>query len=122
MTVTAHALNAAHCFEMLGIAKVDQGIKAGDGFKNDIATFTAISTVGAAILDIFFTAEAYSTRPARTRANKNFGLIKKMHGVAFRGGWPIWPVARDFILLCRDQESLETISLQVSTGPKNKPK
>ncbi len=87
--VTPHALNAALCLEMLGIAEVDQGIEASDGFKNDVAALAAIAAIGTAILDIFLAPETDRPRPARTGANENFGLVEKMHGLPFRGVWPV---------------------------------
>jgi hypothetical protein len=82
--VTTSAAFAARGFEMLGIAEVDQRVEAFNRQEDNIAAFTAIAAVGAAILNIFFTPETDSARPALTGADIDFGLIEKMHVGAFR--------------------------------------
>ena len=83
MAVSAHALNAAHRFKMLCIAKVDKRVQARHSFKNDIATFAAIAAIRAAILDIFLAPKADSPRATCARTDKNLSLVKKMHN------WPL---------------------------------
>ena len=52
--VRARAGNAALRLEMLGVAKVDQRVEAGDGLEDDVAALAAIAAVGAAIFDMNF--------------------------------------------------------------------
>ena len=85
MAVAAHALNAAHRLEMLRIAKVDKCIQSRHSLKNDIATFAAITAVGAAILHIFFPPKADRARATCAGTDKYFCLVKKMHELAFKG-------------------------------------
>ena len=47
---------AARGAEMLGVAKVDQRVEAGDGFEHDVAALAAMAAVGAAIFDDIFRA------------------------------------------------------------------
>jgi hypothetical protein len=70
---------------MLGVAEVDQGIKARNGFENDIAALAAIAAIGPAIFDIHLAPETDSTSAARAGADKDFGLIEKMHGGLLTG-------------------------------------
>jgi hypothetical protein len=119
--VPPHSLNTAHSLEMLGVAKIDQCVQSGDGFKDNVSTFAAITSIGTTILHIFFSAKAYSPGAPCARANENFCLIKKMHGVAFRGGWPFWPVASDLIALSRNAECIRTMSRQQHDGRGSRP-
>ncbi len=83
MPVAPHALDAALCLEMLGIAEVDQRIKTSDCFKDYVTALAAIAAVRSAILDIFLTPETDSPRPARAGAYENLCLVEKMH---------VWPL------------------------------
>ena len=56
--VLAHAVVAACRLEMLLIAIVDQGVEALDTFHPDVTATAAITAVGAAEFDVFFTPEA----------------------------------------------------------------
>ena len=75
-TGPAHPARGA---EMLGVAKVDQRVQAGDGFEDDIAPFAAMTAIGAAIFDVFFTAKADGSGPAGARTDEDLGLVKEMH-------------------------------------------
>ena len=55
--VGAGAALAARGAEMLGVAKVDQRIEAGDGLEDDVAALAAVAAVGAAEFDEFFAPE-----------------------------------------------------------------
>src|SRR5579871_6224168 len=56
--VGAGAALAALGAEMLGVAKVDQRIEAGDRLEDDVAALAAVAAVGTAELDEFFAAKA----------------------------------------------------------------
>mgnify|MGYP006147935353 CR=1 FL=1 len=73
--VAPGAGGAALCLEMLGVAKVDQRVEPGDGFKDDVAALAAIAAVGAAIFDIFFAAKTDSPGATGTGADVDFRLI-----------------------------------------------
>ena len=70
---------------MLGIAKVNQRIEAGDGFEDDITAFAPIAAVRPTILHQFFAAETDGAGAAPAGADKNLGLIKEMHGCPLTG-------------------------------------
>ena len=65
---------------MLGIAKVDESIEAGDGFENNVTALAAVATVGATIFDEFFAAKRNGAGSACAGGNVDFCLIEKMHG------------------------------------------
>jgi hypothetical protein len=61
--------------EMLLISKVDEGIEAVDGRRDDIAAAPAVTAVRAAILDELLATKGDDTVAAVTRANIDFGLV-----------------------------------------------
>ena len=71
---------AARGLEMLGIAKVDQGVEPRNRFKNDIAALAAVAAIGSAVLHVHFAPERHGSGAALARAEEDFGLIEKMHG------------------------------------------
>ena len=77
--VAARAICAARGLEMLGIAKVDEGVQPFDCFKNNVAAFAAIAAIWAAIFNEFFATKGHSAGAASAGADKNLGLIKEMH-------------------------------------------
>ena len=92
MSVSAHTLNTAHGFEMLRVAEIDKCVQPSHSFNNDIAALAAIAAVGAAILNVFLAPKTDRAGATCARTDKNFSLVKKVHVVAFRGEWRIWPV------------------------------
>ena len=70
----SRSANAALRSEMLGVAKIDEGIETGDGFKDDIAAFSAIAAIWAAIFDVFFTPKRHSAHAAVARLIRRFLL------------------------------------------------
>ena len=70
---------AARRAEMLGVAKVDQRVEAGDRFEHDVAALAALAAVGAAIFDELFAPEADRAGAAGARADEDLGLVEKMH-------------------------------------------
>jgi hypothetical protein len=92
MAITAHPLNAAHSFEMLRIAEIDECVQPGHCLNNDITTLAAITAVGAAILNIFLPPKTDRARATCAGTDKNLSLVKKMHILAFRGECWFWPV------------------------------
>ena len=85
MAITAHPLNAAHSFEMLRIAEIDECVQPGHCLNNDITTLAAITAIGAAILNIFLPPKTDRARATCAGTDKYFCLVKKMHILAFRG-------------------------------------
>jgi len=86
--VLALAVIAALGLEMLGVAEVDERVEALDGFEHDVAALAAIAAVGAAVLDIFFAAEADRAGATCAGFQKDLGLVEKVHGAPssrFRG-------------------------------------
>ena len=77
--VLSFAVMAAFGLEMLAIAKVDQGVQIGDGFKNHIAAAPAVAAVRAAEFDIFFAAERTAAAAAVAGFQVDFRLIQKFH-------------------------------------------
>ena len=71
---------AARRAEMLGVAKVDQRVEAGDRLEDDVAALAAIAAVGAAIFDVLLAPEADGAGAAGARADEDLGLVEKMHG------------------------------------------
>src|SRR3546814_13947550 len=70
---------------MLGIAKVDQRVEAGDRFEHHVAALAAVAAVGAAIFDIFFTPETDGAGAAVAGLHENLGLVEEMHRRPLRG-------------------------------------
>ncbi len=66
--VAAGAALAARRPEMLGVAKVDQGVEALDRLEDDVAALAAVAAVRAAIFDIFLAPEAEPRRGRRRRS------------------------------------------------------
>ena len=81
--VTAHAMHADFGLEMLLIAEINQGIEVFDRLKNDIAATPAVTTIGTAKLNIFFTPKAYRASTAAATAHINLGLVEKLHNRSF---------------------------------------
>src|SRR3546814_15728941 len=77
--VAPGAGGAAFRLEMLGIAKVDQRVEAGDRFEHHVAALAAVAAVGAAIFDIFFTPETDGAGAAVAGLHENLGLVEEMH-------------------------------------------
>src|SRR4051812_13179704 len=75
---------AARRLEMLGVAKVDQGVEALDSFEDDIAALAAVAAVRAAIFDIFLAPESDCAGAAGAGADEDLGLVEEMHGRACR--------------------------------------
>ena len=75
----ARAALAARRAEMLGVAKVDQRVEAGDRLEDDVAALAAIAAVGAAIFDELLAPEADGAGAARAGADEDLGLIEEMH-------------------------------------------
>ena len=77
--VAARATLAARGTEVLGVAKVDQGVEAGHRFEDDVAALAAIAAVWPSIFDKLFAPERDRAWPARARAYIYLGLIEEMH-------------------------------------------
>jgi hypothetical protein len=67
---------------MLGVAKVDQRIEAGDGLEHYVSALSSISAIGTAEFDELLAPEAYGTGAARAGSDENLGLVEKMHADA----------------------------------------
>ena len=65
--------------EMLGVAKVDQRVEAGDGFEDDVAALAALAAVGAAIFDVFLAPETDGAGATGARTDEDLGLVEEMH-------------------------------------------
>ena len=68
-------LAARFGFEMLAIAKINEGIKGGFRHDINIAAAPAISAIGAAKFDEFLTSKGDAARAAMTTRYMYFGLI-----------------------------------------------
>ena len=89
--VLAHAMGAGIGLEVLLIAIVDQGIEPVDAFEHDVTAAPAIAAIGSAEFDELFTQEGHGAAPAIAGADKDFGLIEKLHfGLAFQTPRVIW--------------------------------
>ena len=64
---------------MLGVAEVYEGVQVFRGFEDDVAAAAAIAAIRAAEFDMLFAAKGDDTIAAVTRANVDFGLVKKFH-------------------------------------------
>ena len=74
---------------MLGVAKVDERIKARYGLEDDIAALATVAAVGAAELNELLTPEAHCAGTAGTGTDEDLGLVEEMHaaaGYAMRAG------------------------------------
>ena len=78
--VRARAAVAARRAEMLGVAKVDQRVEAGDRLEDDVAALAAVAAVGAAIFDELLAPEADGAGAAGAGADEDLGLVEEMHG------------------------------------------
>jgi hypothetical protein len=79
MAVLAHAAAAVLGKEMLLIAVIDQGIEAGHGFGNNIATFAAIAAVRPAKFNELFPPKRYAAVSTVAGADIDLSLIEEFH-------------------------------------------
>ena len=77
--VGAAAVGAALGLEMTGVTVVDQGVEVFVGHHEHRATVTAVTTVGATVLDEFFAAEAHATVTAITGFDPDRYFVNKLH-------------------------------------------
>ena len=80
--VGAGAALAARGAEMLGVAKVDQGVEAGHRLEDDVAALAAVAAVRSAEFDELLAPEADRAGAAGARADEDLGLVEKMHAAA----------------------------------------
>jgi len=65
--------------EVLGVAKVDQGIEVVFGDEDDVAALAAVAAIRAAELDEFLTPECDHAVAAVAGAEVDLGLVKEFH-------------------------------------------
>ena len=77
--VAAHAVGAAFGFEMLLVAKVDQGVQAFVDARDHATAVAAVAAIGAAAGNVFFTTEADAASTAVAGFDVDLGLIEETH-------------------------------------------
>jgi hypothetical protein len=77
--VLAHAVTAALRLEVLCVAKIDQGVEAGNRLEHDVPALAAVAAVRTAILDEFLSPEADRAGAAGAGLHVDLGLVEKMH-------------------------------------------
>jgi len=75
--IRAFTITASWCLKLTFISKVYKRINILVSFKNNIRTFTTITTTRAAIWNVFFSTEAGHTIPTVTSFNKDARSIYK---------------------------------------------
>ena len=75
MAVAAHAVDAGVGFEVLLVAKVDQGVETVDGLDPNVTAIAAVTAVGATIFDELFPAKGHGAAASVTGADVNLALV-----------------------------------------------
>ena len=74
--------------EVLAVAKINQGIEAGNADRHHIAAVAPITTVGSAVFDELLAAEADAAVTALAAFDVDLGFVDKLHGCcSFRAAW-----------------------------------
>ena len=81
MPQSAHAVACRAHFEVLLIAIINQRVQRINRFHPNITAIAAVTAIGTAHLDEFFTPKRDSTRSPVTGTHIDFCFIKKFHGV-----------------------------------------
>ena len=80
------------CLEVLGIAKIDQGVEAVDSLCNDIPAPATITAVRPAELNVLFAPERAGASTTVAAANEYLGFVEELHlvlpGPVLSAPWP----------------------------------
>ena len=80
--VAAHAVGADLGLEVLAETIVDQGVEAVDRLDKHMTATPAVTAVGSAVLDEFFTPERHAACAAIAGLDVDFCLVEKFHAVS----------------------------------------
>ena len=73
------AVPSAAGLEMLGVAKIDEGVEVGHDLDDDVAAAPAVAAVGAAERNELLAAKGHRTGAAVTAFDVNLGFVEKLH-------------------------------------------